>query len=167
MTSTVTYEGYIAQLTIDLDANVIHGEVINTRDVLTFSVRDLSEVRQAFADTIEDYKEWCASLGQSVQKPLSGTMTLRMTPELHQAAANRAAMMKVSLNAWIVGTIECEVGKRPAVLTAGEVDTRVAAGVKDEVVKVLASRNIFGNDTEVPAWQEVAFSRPAIDETIQ
>jgi hypothetical protein len=167
MTSTVTYEGYIAQLTIDLDANVIHGEVINTRDVLTFSVRNLSEVRQALADTIEDYKEWCASLGQTVQKPLSGTMTLRMTPELHQAAANRAAMMKVSLNAWIVTTMECELGKRPAVLTAGEVDNRVAVGVKDEVVKILASRNIYGSDPEPPAWQKVMYGSSAVDETIQ
>lgn len=152
MTSTATYEGYIAQLTLDLDANVIHGEVINTRDVLTFSVRELSQVREALADTIEDYKEWCRSLGQSPQKPLSGTLTLRLTPELHQAAANRAALMSMSLNAWLVSTVECELGKRPAVLTAPEVDHRAAVAARDEVVKVLSTRTVFGGVTDLPSW---------------
>lgn len=76
-------------------------------------------------------------------------------------------MMKVSLNAWIVTTMECELGKRPAVLTAGEVDNRVAVGVKDEVVKILASRNIYGSDPEPPAWQKVMYGSSAVDETIQ
>lgn len=152
MTSTVTYEGYIAQLTIDLDANVIHGEVVNTRDVLTFSVRELSEVRAALADTIEDYKEWCASLNQPVQKPLSGTLTLRLTPELHQAAANRAAMLKTSLNAWLVTTVECELGKRPAVLTAPEVDHRAAAAAREEVVKVLETRTVYAEPRDMTPW---------------
>ena len=61
-------------------------------------------------------------------------------------------MLKTSLNSWIVSTIECELGKRPAVLTAGEVDNRVIAGVREEVVKVMAQRTIYGGSNELTPW---------------
>lgn len=155
MTSTLTHEGYIAELTVDADAGVIHGEVINTRDVLTFSAKNPADLKAAFADTIEDYREWCASKGETPQKPLSGTVTLRMGPELHQAAANRAALRKQSLNQWIVCAIECDLGKRPANLTVHEVDYRVAAGVREEVVRVLTNKTVFGREAEAEftAWE--------------
>lgn len=151
MTSTVTHEGYIAQLTLDLDANVIHGEVVNTRDVLTFSVSDMKDIRDAFAETIEDYRDWCASEGVKPEKPLSGSMTLRMTPEVHQAASSKAALVGVSLNAWVVQAIECELGRREPTLVAIDVDRRIA-GVRDEVFKVLSTRTVLASEPNLTPW---------------
>lgn len=147
MTSTLTHKGYIAQLTVDADAGVIHGQVINTRDVLTFSAKSAADLKPEFIATIEDYEEWCRSLGEQPQKPLSGTISLRMGPELHQAAANRAAVMKQSLNAWIVATLECELGRRPATLTAQEVDQRFATNVKATFHKITQQMEETGQET--------------------
>jgi predicted HicB family RNase H-like nuclease len=53
--TTMTHNGYIASIELDEDAGLFHGEVINTRDVLTFQGRTPEELRTAFADTIADY----------------------------------------------------------------------------------------------------------------
>ena len=37
--TTMTYDGYVATIDLDEEAGLFHGEVINTRDVLTFQGR--------------------------------------------------------------------------------------------------------------------------------
>jgi predicted HicB family RNase H-like nuclease len=152
MTSTLSYDGYVAKVVVDVEAGILHGEVLNTRDVLTFSVKSVDDLQSAFIETIQDYKEWCEAEGVQPQKPLSGTMTLRMSPELHVAVANRAASLGLSLNAWIVSALECQVGRRLQALTVPEVDQRVTTIVNAEVVRVLKSRTLVGQDPELPAW---------------
>lgn len=49
--TTMTYDGYVATVELDEEAGLFHGEVINTRDVLTFQGRTLDELKAAFADT--------------------------------------------------------------------------------------------------------------------
>jgi predicted HicB family RNase H-like nuclease len=34
--TTMTHDGYVARVELDEDTGVFHGEVVNTRDVLTF-----------------------------------------------------------------------------------------------------------------------------------
>jgi len=51
----VEYKGYIGQVTFDDEANIFHGEVINTRDVITFQGSSIQELPQALADSVEIY----------------------------------------------------------------------------------------------------------------
>ena len=43
------HHGYRAAVTFDDDAGIFHGEVIDTRDVITFQGESVMELRQAFA----------------------------------------------------------------------------------------------------------------------
>ncbi len=43
----MTHERYIATVELDEEAALFHGEVANTRDVLTFQGRTLDELRPA------------------------------------------------------------------------------------------------------------------------
>ena len=61
--NTMSHEGYVATLEIDEDARIIHGRVLNARAVLTFEGETIDELRQAFADTIADYRDWCRERG--------------------------------------------------------------------------------------------------------
>lgn len=99
--TTMTHEGYIAVLDVDADAGVIHGRVINTRVVLTFEADTLEGLRSAFADTIADYKDWCRERGVEPEKPYSGTLSLRIDPELHRRVAEKAAQAGESINKFI------------------------------------------------------------------
>jgi predicted HicB family RNase H-like nuclease len=104
--TTMTHDGYLATLEVDEDAGVIHGRVVNARAVLTFEGETLPELRTAFADTIADYRDWCAERGTEPEKPYSGTLSLRIAPELHRRVAERAALAGESINQFIAERLE-------------------------------------------------------------
>jgi predicted HicB family RNase H-like nuclease len=104
--TTMTHDGYLAALEIDEDAGVIHGRIINARAVLTFEGETLTELRAAFADTIADYREWCKERGVEPEKPYSGTLSLRIAPELHRRIAEQAAKVGESINQFIAERLE-------------------------------------------------------------
>ena len=104
--TTMTHEGYVARIELDEEASLFHGEVINTRDVLTFQGRTLDELKAAFADTIADYIEWCGERGKQPERPYSGNFTVRLSPELHRRIATAAAREGKSVNAFVAETLE-------------------------------------------------------------
>lgn len=152
--TTMTYDGYIATVTIDLDANVLHGEVVNTRDVLTFSAKSADQLRSAFEETIRDYRDWCNAEGVPPEKPYSGTLTLRLNPTTHRMAAARAAEEGVSLSSWLSRVVDCELGQRPAHVTEASLQRRVQAGVREEVFRVLSTETVLGGEQgDIDLWR--------------
>lgn len=99
--TTLIHDGYVAEIDIDEEADLLSGTVINTRATLHFAGRTVEELRQAFADTIADYRDWCASQGRDPEKPYSGTLSLRIPPDLHRRLAAAAARDGKSINAFI------------------------------------------------------------------
>ena len=75
------YKGFIGRVEIDDDAGILHGEVINTRDVITVEGTSITELRQALVDSVEDYLAFCAERGEEPDKPYSGGFSLRVDPE--------------------------------------------------------------------------------------
>lgn len=104
--TTMTHDGYLATIELDEDAGLFHGEVINTRDVLTFQGRTLDELKTAFADTIADYVDWCLERGKAPEKPFSGTFSVRVAPDIHRRAAAAAAREGKSLNGFIADVLD-------------------------------------------------------------
>ena len=104
--TTMTHDGYVATIELDEEAGLFHGEVINTRDVLTFQGRTLDELNIAFADTIADYVAWCRERGKEPQRPYSGSFTVRISPELHRRVATAAARSGKSVNTFVAETLE-------------------------------------------------------------
>ena len=103
---TLTHEGYTATLDIDQEANVFHGRVIGAHSVLTFEGETLEELRQAFADTVADYRDWCHERGVEPEKAYSGMLSLRITPDLHRRVAEKAAEAGESVNQFIEDRLE-------------------------------------------------------------
>jgi predicted HicB family RNase H-like nuclease len=53
------YKGYTGHVEYDDKAGLFHGEVLDTRDVITFQGRSVEEIEQAFRDSVDDYLEFC------------------------------------------------------------------------------------------------------------
>jgi predicted HicB family RNase H-like nuclease len=68
----MTYKGHEAALEYHEDAEIFHGQVINLRDVITFQGRSVSELKKAFAESVEDYQAFCRERGEDPEKPFSG-----------------------------------------------------------------------------------------------
>ncbi len=105
------YQGYRAKAAFDDEAGVFHGEVVGIRDVVTFQGESVAELRVAFRDSVDEYLRFCAERGREPNRPFSGRVSLRMRPEIHQAASTAAQTEGKSLNAWLSDTIERAVGQ--------------------------------------------------------
>lgn len=95
------YKGYTARVAFDEEAQIFHGEVINTRDVITFQGESVQELQCEFKNSVDDYLEFCAERGEEPDKPYSGQFVVRVTPDVHRSVALAAKMSGKSLNAWI------------------------------------------------------------------
>lgn len=100
------YKGYEAVIEFDEDAEIFHGEVINLRDLITFQGSSVAELKQALAESVEDYISFCKERGEEPEKPFSGQFVVRAEPRLHKAISTAARRDGVSLNKWVTSTLE-------------------------------------------------------------
>jgi predicted HicB family RNase H-like nuclease len=100
------YKGYIGKVEIDEEADILYGEVLNVRDVITFEGTSVKEVQQAFRESVDDYLEFCAQRGESPEKPFSGKFVLRLPAELHRKAYIQAKLKDKSLNSWVTDILQ-------------------------------------------------------------
>ena len=103
------YKGYVGRVEYDDEAGVFHGEVINTRDVITFQGATVKELRKAFRDSVEDYLAFCKERAEEPEKPYSGQFITRVSPELHRRINLAATLAGKSLNAWVTEQLESGV----------------------------------------------------------
>lgn len=102
----LTHKGYTAHVEFDDEAGIFHGEVLDTRDVITFQGTSVQELTQAFHDSVDDYLEYCRERGEEPDKPFSGRLMLRVSPELHRRVSVQAHREGKSLNQWIVDRLK-------------------------------------------------------------
>ena len=99
------YKGYAGSVEFDPDAEILHGEVLGIRDVVTFEGNSVREVLEAFKDSVDDYLEFCAERGEKPDKPRSGKFVLRLGPDLHRRIAMVARTSRTSMNELVVNCL--------------------------------------------------------------
>jgi predicted HicB family RNase H-like nuclease len=87
---TATYKGYTGKFEINFEDNLISGIVIDIKDVITFHGHTIEEVLQCFHE-----------LGEAPEKPFSGKLPYRTTPEIHRRIYLAATKAGKSVNAWM------------------------------------------------------------------
>jgi len=105
------YKEFIGEFEYDPEARIFHGRVVNIQDTVTFEGTSVEELEQALADSVEDYLEFCKEMGKAPDRPFSGRFNVRLTPTAHRLAAAAAKARGVSLNAFVAGALEREVGQ--------------------------------------------------------
>lgn len=92
------YKGFIGIVEFDEVAKILHGEVINTRDVITFQARNADKIEKEFQNSVNDYIRFCRKRNEEQEKPFSGKFVVRITPDLHQKLVTEAKVRGKSLN---------------------------------------------------------------------
>jgi predicted HicB family RNase H-like nuclease len=103
------YKGYVGKVEFDDEAGIFHGEVINTRDVITFQGVSVAVLKKAFRDSVEDYLSFCEERDEEPEKPFSGQFVTRVSPELHRRINLAATLSGKSLNAWVTDQLQSGV----------------------------------------------------------
>ena len=101
----MTYKGYTAHIEFDEEAGLFHGEVVDTKDVITFQGTSVKELNKSFKDSVDDYLEFCKSKGEEPDKPFSGKFILRLPKSLHRKIYIKAIKNGQSLNNFITETL--------------------------------------------------------------
>lgn len=99
------YKDYLGHVEFDDEAGIFHGEVINTRDVVTFEGETVADLEAAFRDSVDDYLAFCAERGEEPDKPFSGRFVVRLPAEDHRQIYVAAKKAGKSLNAWVAETL--------------------------------------------------------------
>ena len=100
------HKGYRGHVEFDDEARLFHGEVLDTRDVITFQGTTVEELEAAFRDSVEDYLDFCRQRGEEPDKPFTGRLMVRLPPALHRELYLQAKQEHKSLNGLIQERLE-------------------------------------------------------------
>ncbi|MBP7999525.1 MAG: type II toxin-antitoxin system HicB family antitoxin [Chloroflexi bacterium] len=102
--NTMSYKGYTAKIEYSDEDQCFVGHITGVQDIVGFHGESVTELREAFAEAVDDYLETCTRLNRAPQKPYSGKLMLRIPPEVHAAVAIAAEVSGKSINQWATET---------------------------------------------------------------
>ena len=102
----MNYKGYVAVVEYDDDAEVFHGEIANTRDVITFQSDDAKKLKTEMITSIDAHIAFCKKTGKKPSMPYPGEFLVRTTPAKHGRFTAAAKLSGLSLNKWVDKVLE-------------------------------------------------------------
>ena len=97
---TMQYKGYAARIEYSDEDKCFVGHIAGIRDIVGFHGESVESLCTAFEEAVDDYLETCELTGISPQRPYSGKVMLRISPEMHAEIAMKAEAHGKSLNQW-------------------------------------------------------------------
>jgi predicted HicB family RNase H-like nuclease len=99
------YKGCLGSVECDPEENCLHGRILHINDLVTYEAQTPAELKAAFEASVDDYLETCEQVGKVPEKSFKGTFNVRMTPELHKAAAVAAKLLETTLNDFVAQAV--------------------------------------------------------------
>ena len=100
------YKDYTALLIYYEEEGRYYGEVIGLSGGIHFSGATIEEAEEVLEECVEFYIECCQGRGEAPEKPFSGTIPLRIEPEIHLKLSIEAHQKEISLNSLIKTTLK-------------------------------------------------------------
>ena len=107
--NTLTYKGYIGSVSFSEKDNVFFGKIEGLDGLVNFEGESVRELTTAFHEAVDDYLAYCEEEGIEPHKSYSGSLNVRLSPELHSRVAVLAKQAGVSINAFIKKAVEKQV----------------------------------------------------------
>lgn len=98
--NSMTYNGYTARIEYDDDDGIFVGHLAGIRDIVSFHGSTVNELRKYFREAVDHYLAVCEERGEPPQKPYSGNLMLRISPDIHAAVATASQIKGKSINQW-------------------------------------------------------------------
>jgi predicted HicB family RNase H-like nuclease len=109
MKDGLTYKGFIGSVHFSAEDEIFYGKIEAINDLIMFEGKTVQELKKNFHEAVDDYLETCKALGREPNKPFKGGFNVRISPEMHKKAIERATMLGISLNQLVQKAIEKEV----------------------------------------------------------
>ena len=104
--NTLSYKGYIGSVAFSEKDNVFFGKVEGINGLVNFEGESVKELTEAFHEAVDDYLKYCQEEGIEPNKSYSGSLNIRISPEIHSKIAMLAREAGITINGYIKKTLE-------------------------------------------------------------
>jgi predicted HicB family RNase H-like nuclease len=101
MKNMMTYKNYYGSVNFNDEDNVFYGRIEFIKALVSYEGTDVTSLRKAFLEAVEDYLQVCEESGEKPEKSFKGVFNVRIDQQLHRELAIEADRAGVSLNALI------------------------------------------------------------------
>lgn len=105
----MSYKGFLGSVAFSEKDNVFFGKVEGIDGLVNFEGDSVEELTNAFHDAVDDYLAYCKENGIEPKKQYSGSLNIRLTPEIHNKVAILAKKTGISINAFIKKAVENQI----------------------------------------------------------
>jgi predicted HicB family RNase H-like nuclease len=112
--SMMKYKGYIAQIEYSEEDEAFFGRIVNlSQDRICFGGETVKQLKKHMKDAIDGHLKNCKALKVEPERPYSGRIALRTTPEEHALLVEAAFKSgNRSLNEWMSTVLIHEAERR-------------------------------------------------------
>lgn len=107
--NTLRYKGFIGSVAFSEEDNVFFGKIEGIDGLVNFEGESVKDLTNAFHEAVNDYLAFCKEEGIEPHKSYSGSLNVRLTPDLHSRVAYLAKQAGVSINSFIKKAVEKQV----------------------------------------------------------
>lgn len=108
------YKGYIGSVEYSEEDNCLFGKVLGmSKDCITYEGETIGELKQDFEEAIDAYIASCEARGVEPRKAFSGTLNIRISPEIHSKIAMLAQEAGTTINSYIKSALENQLKLAP------------------------------------------------------
>ena len=94
----MSYKGYIGTISFSEKDRIFFGKVEGIDGLVNFEGKSVDELTEAFHNSVDDYLEYCKAEGIEPRKNYSGSLNIRISPEVHCMVASLAKQEGISIN---------------------------------------------------------------------
>jgi len=109
MTDKLKYKEFLGSVHFSSDDEVFYGKIEGINDLITFEGTTVAKLKTAFREAVLDYINLCKDSGKEIFKSFKGSFNIRINPELHSKAFEKALMEGKTLNQYVKEAIEQRV----------------------------------------------------------
>jgi len=109
MKNTINYMEFIGSVLYSSEDRVFYGKIEGISDLVTFEGTTVDELESAFRFMVDQHIADCENEGKPEVKSYKGVFNVRLGPELHQKAAQKAVSKGITLNQLVKKAIMREI----------------------------------------------------------
>lgn len=152
MNNEFSYAGYSGSCEASIEDDCLHGRILFIDDLITYEGNSIPELKTSFEAAVDRYVAYCAQTGKPANKPYSGNFNIRVSPDIHKAAAQHAQRDGVSLNQYVGRALEKEVRQTEQTnVMHHDVAVNHVITHKQEIVEIETS---YVTKDKEPSWQQ-------------
>lgn len=106
------YQGYQGSVEFSKEDKILFGKILFIDSLIMYHGASVDELEAAFHSAVDEYLAHCLKNNKAPNKPYSGGFNVRIGPELHKAAAQRAYLQGVSLNEFVKQSIDKAIAEQ-------------------------------------------------------